>query len=242
MAFSPAYVHPQAEVSPEAEIGAGTRVWRQLHVREHAHIGEHCNIGKGVYVDAHVRIGSNVKIQNHVSLFEGVTLEDGVFIGPHVHFVCRGNLYRGRLAEAYLRSKQIPGLTVTSSGTEADEHQRSISPISWEALRLLKNHRLVVFTKLLPEKTTEMVLSRATVVIFFGEEIYAAVRARFAHLTMNHQIWDIPDIALPDYRPSVADDTRCVELSEETFTRIRQHVDALVEKTLHALHEPRPRT
>jgi protein-tyrosine-phosphatase len=37
-----------------------------------------------------------------------------------VHFVCTGNLYRSRMAEAYLRSKAIPGLEVTSSGVLAE--------------------------------------------------------------------------------------------------------------------------
>jgi protein-tyrosine-phosphatase len=153
----------------------------------------------------------------------------------HVHFVCRGNLYRGRLAEAYLRSKQIPGLTVTSSGTEADQHKHYIGPISWEALRLIKNNNLVAFMKLLPEKTTGQALSQADIVIFFGKENYEAIQSGFPHLNVNSQIWEIPDIALANYRPSVTDDTKCMEISERTFIQIKQNVDELVEKILNSL-------
>ena len=51
-------------------------------------------------------------------------------------------------------------------------------------------------------------------------------------------LWDIPDIALPDYRPTVVDDTRCMEISERTFMQIKQNIDELVEKALSPLHEP----
>ena len=152
-----------------------------------------------------------------------------------VQFVCRGNLYRGRLAEAYLRSKQIPGLVVTSSGTEANEHMHTVGPISWEALRLIKNAKLVPFMKLLPEKTTEQALARAEAVIFLDRENYEAVRTRFPHLKLNYHIWDIPDIELPNYRPSISDDTTCMEISERTFAQIKQKVDEFVEKVLSPL-------
>ena len=31
----------------------------------------------------------------------------------HVHFVCTGNAYRSRLAEAYLKAKQLPWLRIS---------------------------------------------------------------------------------------------------------------------------------
>lgn len=38
-----------------------------------------------------------------------------------IHFVCRGNNFRSRLAEAYLNSKKLPGIKVISSGIEAEK-------------------------------------------------------------------------------------------------------------------------
>jgi protein-tyrosine-phosphatase len=34
-----------------------------------------------------------------------------------IHFICTGNMYRSRLAEAYCVSRGAPGLNVVSSGT-----------------------------------------------------------------------------------------------------------------------------
>jgi len=84
--WSPAAVHPTADVSPDAVIGEGTGIWNEAQVREGAVIGTHCNIGKGVYIDCDVRLGDRVKVQNRASLYRGLTVEDGVFIGPHVCF------------------------------------------------------------------------------------------------------------------------------------------------------------
>lgn len=145
-----------------------------------------------------------------------------------VHFVCKGNLYRGRLAQAYLQSKQVPGITVTSSGTEANKHKGVIGPISWEAMRLIKNYDLVPFMKHFSEETIEQMLSQANLVIFFEKEIYEAVKLRFPVLKMNYQLWEIPDIILPDYTPSIKDNVRRLEISERTFIVIKQKVDELV--------------
>lgn len=37
-----------------------------------------------------------------------------------IQFVCVGNTFRSRIAEAYLKSKKIPDLTVSSSGIRDD--------------------------------------------------------------------------------------------------------------------------
>ena len=39
-----------------------------------------------------------------------------------IHFICSGNTFRSRLAEAYLKSKNINNLIVSSSGIEASKN------------------------------------------------------------------------------------------------------------------------
>jgi protein-tyrosine-phosphatase len=56
----------------------------------------------------------------------------------NIHFVCRGNIYRSRLAEAYLKSFQNAAWGVSSSGIGATKHAKvHISP--WTEMLAVKN-------------------------------------------------------------------------------------------------------
>src|SRR5579884_1222753 len=113
----------------------------------------------------------------------------------HIHFVCRGNAYRSRLAEAYLRSQQLPGVIVSSSGIEAASHAHTVNgPIAWVAQRIIQRNGLVPFMSFLPIQTTPELLNSADLVIFMEEahEIYA--REQFGYTGERFQVWHIPDI------------------------------------------------
>lgn len=54
-----------------------------------------------------------------------------------VEFVCSGNTFRSRTAEAYLKSKGVAGIVVSSSGPTANLDLNG--PISWWGQRIIKN-------------------------------------------------------------------------------------------------------
>ena len=60
-----------------------------------------------------------------------------------IHFICTGNIYRSRLAEAYCASKGVPGLSVSSSGI-GTKLNRGI-PIASYAARVLSERGLEHF-------------------------------------------------------------------------------------------------
>src|SRR5689334_8475622 len=94
----------------------------------------------------------------------------------HVHFVCTGNGYRSRLAETYLKAKQLSWLRVSSSGIAAERWFLKNGPICWDAMRLIYNNRLVPFMSLSTIQTTPQHLAQATIVIFMSQEHYQYAR------------------------------------------------------------------
>ncbi len=152
----------------------------------------------------------------------------------HIHFVCSGNAYRSRMAETYLVSKQIPKITVSSSGLEADKHRAANGPICWYALHVLQKYQLLPY---LPKPTSTQTrtqdLKAADLVIFMKDGHYQAAleKHRFAGL---YEIWDIPDINdfgielnTPSWIPA-----KIIPIAEETFDKIKAKVDILVKKKL----------
>ena len=77
----------------------------------------------------------------------------------HIHFVCSGNSYRSRLAEAYLKSVLVDKtIIVSSSGTEAEKHRLKNGPICWYAMRLMKRNNLIPFMSWKERQTTSQIL------------------------------------------------------------------------------------
>lgn len=153
----------------------------------------------------------------------------------HVHFVCSGNAYRSRLAEAYLRSKKLPNITVSSSGIEAKKHYSENGPITWYAMRLLKRHDLIPHAKPMSTQTTSRHLSNADIVIFMTDEQHKFAKEKLKFDKNSFEIWHIDDIDDADFFGTKDDtDLRHIEHSELTFTEIKKKVDELASKIKHA--------
>lgn len=151
-------------------------------------------------------------------------------MGPsivHVHFVCAGNVYRSRLAEALLNSHCLPGLRVSSSGVRAAENLNG--PISWTAMRLLKRAGLVPYMSPHWTQTTPALLAEAGLVIFLDPACNAACADTYGYAGAR-EVWDVPDVNDPRYpeqRVDSTDEPRLMQVTEQTFERLRREVDAL---------------
>jgi protein-tyrosine-phosphatase len=110
-----------------------------------------------------------------------------------IHFICRGNTHRSRLAEAYAGSftAQIPDVAVVSSGIEADRDLNG--PIVPFVKRTLENEKLLRFTGTTWTQTTQPMIDGSDVLIFMSEDVFEDATERFQIPVERSQRWQIPD-------------------------------------------------
>ena len=140
-----------------------------------------------------------------------------------IHFVCLGNIYRSRLAEAYLNSKKIPNVTAISSGLSALENNNR--PISWLTQRLYEVDKLVPFQKPSWTQTSKKLLDSADLTIFFDKEYYQYCVDNFGFNSTNFEVWEIEDLD-----GNIKEHMEKIKKTEEAFGLIRQKVDELIER------------
>jgi protein-tyrosine-phosphatase len=109
-----------------------------------------------------------------------------------VHFVCTGNAYRSRLAEAHFNSKAVAGLRATSSGTMAERNLNG--PITWYAARIIQRERLVPFMSHTWTQTIAKLLHGADLVVFMAPEHEAFCRQQFEMDGVATRVWSVPDV------------------------------------------------
>ena len=148
-----------------------------------------------------------------------------------IHFICRGNTYRSRLAEAYLNSKQSTTLKSISSGIVASKNGNG--PISWYAQRIIENEKLVPFESPGWQQTTKEIIERADFTIFMQQDSCDYCRERLGFTQNNYEIWDIKDMgeflfSSIGMRP--ATEMEKIKVSEETFESIKGKIDDLINR------------
>lgn len=147
-----------------------------------------------------------------------------------IHFVCSGNTFRSRLAEAYLRSKNIPGVEVFSSGIKAHENRNG--PITWYAARLLKYHGLVPHMSFNWTKTALTHLKNADRVIFMDKSYHRHSHTELGFHGRRYDVWNIPDLEDLGFDTetggSIRGDVKRMAATEKIFIQIKSRVDALI--------------
>lgn len=131
-----------------------------------------------------------------------------------------GNTYRSRLAEAYLNSLGLPGVSVISSGVAASRNENG--PLSWYAAQLL--HKYGLKTKPGWTQLTQDLLDKSDIVICVNRAVYRLCREQY-QLPERVIVWDVPDVydLVGDKDPTHSPP----EVTERTFRLIRHHVDEL---------------
>ncbi len=103
----------------------------------------------------------------------------------NLHFVCRGNTFRSRIAEAIVNAKQLQNITASSSGIDADQ---SIKLAPWAEF-VLRQHDL----PLNPHPTTQTtakILKAADKVIALSKDVHKD----WPTWPRSTVTWDIKDI------------------------------------------------
>ena len=146
-----------------------------------------------------------------------------------IHFVCTGNVYRSRLAEAYLNAKGLPHLVVSSSGIHAE--LRENGPISWYAMRILTHNQLIPFMSMTSQRTSATLLTQADLVVFMRPLHYEYARSMLHVEPSRYCAWDIPDLHEFTTVPLAnLTEVELIELSEKTYSLIKEQVDLLIKE------------
>lgn len=152
----------------------------------------------------------------------------------HIHFVCTGNIFRSRLAESYLLAKNLPNVSVSSSGTKANKQTKG--PISWYTLRLLFRNNLLPYMKISWTQTTKQILQSQDYIICIGQGNYDFCKS----LMPNHQhmiSWDIPDFDdkhLNNKPFNLVREGMYLKRSEAIYARIIRNTDRFIKNYLSA--------
>ena len=114
-----------------------------------------------------------------------------------IHFICRGNSFRSIIAEAYLKSRQLDGLKVTSSGTNAAADKAGNLAAYNGILRLLAAHGIQEFAKAgYGDQLTQSCLAGVDIAICMNERVRDECQ-RLVTLPPRTQVWSVADIGEP---------------------------------------------
>ncbi len=109
-----------------------------------------------------------------------------------IHFICRGNAFRSRMAGAYLNSLELDGLKAISSGTVAKQHSESNKANFLITQSVLEEHGLKKFTKAHWDQLNKKRLLEGDLTVFLNKNVEKECQKLFG-LPDNYIVWDIPD-------------------------------------------------
>ncbi|MBI5654275.1 hypothetical protein HZC53_01275 [Candidatus Uhrbacteria bacterium] len=143
-----------------------------------------------------------------------------------IQFVCRGNTFRSRLAEALMR-RRFPNHLISSSGLEADLCLNG--HITWYGQWIATKESLGSFVFPTWRKTDWSELASQDIVICMDDSIADEVRASVPSLA-DMRVFDISDVN--DENGIFHDDNLEVELSllrqtREIFRQMKESVEGL---------------
>jgi len=136
-----------------------------------------------------------------------------------IHFICTGNIYRSRLAEAYCNSRCVPGMRVFSSGIRAG--WEGDIPISPYAADVLNKYGLYRYAAARWQRTSAELVQTSDVLVFMEAEHHRFCEAWIEAMRQRIEVWGIEDVGPiePKEIPNKV---------EHTFGMIRQRIDTLL--------------
>lgn len=143
-----------------------------------------------------------------------------------VHFICRGNAFRSFIAEAYLKSLNLDGVSAISSGTVADKYRIYNQQYLLNTIRLLERHGVMPDASKQPEQLTPGHIDKDQLVVCMNEAVADEAR-HIVTLPDKTMIWNIADIGEPGRIVGEKNKDRR-ELEDEVYAEIIQKIDQLV--------------
>jgi len=134
-----------------------------------------------------------------------------------IHFICTGNIYRSRLAEAYCNSRCVPGIQAFSSGIAAGLEQDI--PISPYAADILARLGLDSYAAAHWQRTTAELVQASDVLVFMEDEHHHFCEEWIEAARQRIFVWGIEDVG-PIAPAEIANKV------ERTFALIRNRTDS----------------
>lgn len=142
----------------------------------------------------------------------------------HIHFVCRGNVFRSLTAETYLRSLDLPNVTTASSGTNVNSLLPQERIYFNNTLELLGRHNIRQFAKAQSDALTQQRIDNSDVLVVVNQRAYEEAKSQF-DLLKNTIVWNIVDIGEGD---RIATETNRIDLEELIYSELTQAVNELM--------------
>lgn len=142
-----------------------------------------------------------------------------------IHFVCRGNTFRSRIAETYFNSLRIPNWSAISSGIEAINNLNG--DITTYAAQMITAHGMEKYCKKSWTQSTKENLENSEIVVFLNNDVEQDCRV---HINLNLQkyyIWRVDDIDT-----SLSAQSEIDLAADATFNKIVEEVNSMVEQQL----------
>ena len=133
-----------------------------------------------------------------------------------IHFVCSGNIFRSRLAEAYLKSKKISSLEISSSGTRANHNLPG--EVCFYTVEVAKKYQITAYLSSNWTLTTKELLTGQDLIIFMKDNHRQFCEKDLSFKAKNYQVWGIEDI--PDEMLLSGNRDEIIDLAEQKFLQI----------------------
>lgn len=143
-----------------------------------------------------------------------------------IHFICNGNTFRSRLAEAYFNSLNIKNYKAESSGIKANENWNG--PITWLAMKIIKENNLVSYMSYSWKQTNLDVLKRCNMVVYFENTHKKYCNEVVGYRSHNEIVLNIVDLDIA----GLNDDLQKIMLAEQVYQKIRDKIDIDIIKAL----------
>ncbi len=143
-----------------------------------------------------------------------------------IHFICRANVLRSLIAETYLRSLNIPNITVASSGTEADYFKPTIEPYLLRTLSVLEARGLKDYIGPASNQLTQERVDDSDLIVVMSDKVHGDASELTNLPQEKTMIWNIDDIEEGPLREQLMASGRTEE--DIIYDEVTAKVDELV--------------
>lgn len=142
-----------------------------------------------------------------------------------IHFICRGNAFRSIIAEAYLKSLEIPDVQVLSSGTVASKYKADNLARFPKTFGLLKRHDIGAYVKdHIADDIDQAAIDRSDIIIFLDKVAYAEA-ARSYTFPQRTYVWNVADLGTKTRSPT--SEAEREKFMEDVYEEIVENVEQL---------------